>query len=103
MQWSISSYCFKASICALATRDEVEIKRAIRDYPRIDGLQTSKSKYELIKNLWGAVQEQSLKKFEDFLLPFDSMLDKWMVDILLKVKNKIEVPDNDDNGASQFA
>ncbi|UKZ54718.1 hypothetical protein TrVGV298_008530 [Trichoderma virens] len=97
MKWSLSTYCFKACICHLATGDMVGTRRALESYQQKDGEFSSQYKYKLIADLCDAIDEHSQDKFTELLFQFDrtSRLEPWMTAILVKVKNSIEAPDDE--------
>ncbi|KAH6610202.1 vesicular-fusion sec17 [Trichoderma cornu-damae] len=97
MKWSLSTYCFKAGICNLATGDLVGTRRAIESYRQKDGEFSSQYKYKLIEDLCNAIEAHSQDQFTEILFQFDrtSRLEPWMTAILVKVKNSIEAPDDE--------
>ncbi|KAL6871124.1 vesicle fusion protein [Trichoderma novae-zelandiae] len=97
MKWSLSTYCFKAGICHLATGDMVGTRRAIESYRQKDGEFSSQYKYKLLEDLCNAVDAHSQDQFSELLFQFDrtSRLEPWMTAILIKVKDSIEAPDDE--------
>ncbi|KAK1245285.1 hypothetical protein MKX08_004914 [Trichoderma sp. CBMAI-0020] len=97
MKWSLSTYCFKAGVCHLATGDLVGTRRAVESYRQKDAEFSSQYKYKLIEDLCGAVEAHDQDQFGELLFQFDrtSRLEPWMTAILVKVKNAIEAPDDE--------
>ncbi|KAM0516714.1 hypothetical protein ACHAPE_005348 [Trichoderma viride] len=97
MKWSLSTYCFKAGVCHLATGDFVGTRRAVESYRQKDAEFSSQYKYKLIEDLCGAVEAHDQDQFGELLFQFDrtSRLEPWMTAILVKVKNSIEAPDDE--------
>ncbi|RFU80970.1 vesicular-fusion sec17 [Trichoderma arundinaceum] len=97
MKWSLSTYCFKAGICNLATGDLVGTRRAVESYRQKDAEFSSQYKYKLIEDLCNAIEAHSQDQFTEILFQFDrtSRLEPWMTAILIKVKNSIEAPDDE--------
>lgn len=97
MKWSLSTYCFKAGVCHLATGDLVGTRRAIEGYRQKDVEFSSQYKYKLIEDLCGAIEAHDQDQFGEILFQFDrtSRLEPWMTAILVKVKNAIEAPDDE--------
>ncbi|KAM0463582.1 hypothetical protein ACHAPV_002120 [Trichoderma viride] len=97
MKWSLSTYCFKAGVCHLATGDLVGTRRAIEGYRQKDAEFSSQYKYKLVEDLCGAVEAHDQDQFGELLFQFDrtSRLEPWMTAILVKVKNAIEAPDDE--------
>ncbi|KAL7944388.1 vesicle fusion protein [Trichoderma barbatum] len=97
MKWSLSTYCFKAGICNLATGDMVGTRRALESYRQKDGEFSSQYKYKLIDDLCNAIEAHSQDEFSELLFQFDrtSRLEPWMTAILIKVKDSIEAPDDE--------
>ncbi|EHK49033.1 uncharacterized protein TrAtP1_000383 [Trichoderma atroviride] len=97
MKWSLSTYCFKAGVCHLATGDLVGTRRAVESYRQKDAEFSSQYKYKLVEDLCGAVEAHDQDQFGELLFQFDrtSRLEPWMTAILVKVKNSIEAPDDE--------
>ncbi|PTB67486.1 vesicle fusion protein [Trichoderma citrinoviride] len=97
MKWSLSTYCFKAGICHLATGDMVGTRRAVESYRQKDPEFSSQYKYKLLEDLCNAVDNHSQDEFSELLFQFDrtSRLEPWMTAILIKVKDSIEAPDDE--------
>ncbi|KAL6910369.1 soluble NSF attachment protein [Trichoderma evansii] len=97
MKWSLSTYCFKAGVCHLATGDLVGTRRAVEGYRQKDVEFSSQYKYKLIEDLCGAIEAHDQDQFGELLFQFDrtSRLEPWMTAILIKVKNAIEAPDDE--------
>lgn len=97
MKWSLSTYCFKAGVCHLATGDLVGTRRAIEGYRQKDTEFSSQYKYKLVEDLCGAIEAHDQDQFGELLFQFDrtSRLEPWMTAILIKVKNAIEAPDDE--------
>jgi alpha-soluble NSF attachment protein len=97
MKWSLSTYCFKAGVCHLATGDLVGTRRAVESYRQKDGEFSSQYKYKLVEDLCNAVEAHSQDQFGELLFQFDrtSRLEPWMTAILIKVKAAIEAPDDE--------
>ncbi|KAK5997049.1 putative vesicular-fusionsec17-like protein [Cladobotryum mycophilum] len=97
MKWSLSTYCFKAGICHLATGDVVGTRRAVEGYREKDHEFSSQYKYKLIEDLCDALEGRNQDQFTEVLFQYDrtSRLEPWMTAILVKVKNSIEAPDDE--------
>ncbi|KAM0258266.1 hypothetical protein ACHAQJ_003908 [Trichoderma viride] len=97
MKWSLSTYCFKAGVCYLATGDLVGTRRAVESYRQKDGEFSSQYKYKLVEDLCDAVEAHDQDRFGEVLFQFDrtSRLEPWMTAILIKVKGAIEAPDDE--------
>ncbi|KOS23230.1 putative vesicular-fusion protein sec17 -like protein [Escovopsis weberi] len=97
MRWSLSTYCFKAGICHLASGDMVGARRAVQSYRDKDHEISSEYKYKLLDALCDAIDARSQDSFTEELFEFDrkSRLEPWMTAILVKVKNSIEAPDDE--------
>jgi alpha-soluble NSF attachment protein len=119
MKWSVKEYLLKAGICHLATmvrlatqisislstnpitntqQDMVSANRALESYREIDNTFASTREHQLLVDLVQTIEERDQEGFADKLFQYDqlSKLDKWKTTLLLKIKNGIEGPEEDD-------
>ncbi|KAL2794655.1 soluble NSF attachment protein [Aspergillus keveii] len=98
MKWSVKEYLLKAGICHLATLDMVSANRALESYREIDNTFASTREHQLLVDLVEAIEARDQEGFADKLFQYDqlSKLDKWKTTLLLKIKNGIEGPEDDD-------
>ncbi|KAL4741548.1 soluble NSF attachment protein [Aspergillus similis] len=98
MKWSVKDYLLKAGICHLATHDMVSANRALESYRDIDPTFASTREHQLLVDLIQTIEAQDQEAFADKLFQYDqlSKLDKWKTTILLRIKNGIEGPEEDD-------
>ncbi|KAL2825134.1 soluble NSF attachment protein [Aspergillus cavernicola] len=98
MKWSVKDYLLKAGLCHLATQDMVTANRALENYREIDNTFASTREHQLLVDLIQTVENHDQEAFADKLFQYDqlSKLDKWKTTILLRVKNGIEGPEEDD-------
>ncbi|KAL4938939.1 hypothetical protein BDV06DRAFT_199904 [Aspergillus oleicola] len=98
MKWSVKDYLLKAGLCHLATQDMVSANRALENYRDIDNNFASTREHQLLVDLIQTIESHDQEAFADKLFQFDqlSKLDKWKTTILLRIKNGIEGPEEDD-------
>ncbi|KAL4879157.1 soluble NSF attachment protein [Aspergillus karnatakaensis] len=98
MKWSVKDYLLKAGICHLATQDMVTASRALESYREIDHTFQTTREHQLLVDLIQSVEAHDQEGFADKLFQFDqlSQLDKWKTTLLLRVKNGIQGPEEDD-------
>ncbi|KAL4820199.1 soluble NSF attachment protein [Aspergillus spinulosporus] len=98
MKWSVKDYLLKAGLCHLATQDMVSANRALESYRDIDPTFASTREHQLLVDLIQTIEAHDQEAFADKLFQYDqlSKLDKWKTTILLRVKNGIEGPEEDD-------
>ncbi|KAL3474986.1 soluble NSF attachment protein [Aspergillus californicus] len=98
MKWSVKDYLLKGGICHLATQDTVTANRALETYREIDNAFASTREHQLLVDLVQTMEERDQEAFADKLFQYDqlSKLDKWKTTILLRIKNGIEGPEEDD-------
>ncbi|KAL4870136.1 hypothetical protein BDV12DRAFT_66410 [Aspergillus spectabilis] len=98
MKWSVKDYLLKAGICHLATHDMVTANRALESYREIDHTFQTTREHQLLVDLVQAIEGRDEEAFADKLFQYDqlSQLDKWKTTLLLRVKNGIEGPEEDD-------
>ncbi|KAI9373845.1 soluble NSF attachment protein [Aspergillus egyptiacus] len=101
-KYLVKECLLKAGICHLATQDMVTANRAMETYREIgDGDTypfTSTREHQLLVDLIKTIEDRDQEAFSDKLFQYDqfSKLDKWKTTILLRVKNGIEGPEEDD-------
>ncbi|BCS26505.1 alpha-soluble NSF attachment protein SEC17 [Aspergillus puulaauensis] len=98
MKWSVKDYLLKAGLCHLATNDMVSANRALESYRDVDPTFNSTREHQLLVDLIQTMEARDQEAFADKLFQFDqlSKLDKWKTTILLRIKNGIEGPEEDD-------
>ncbi|KAL2872776.1 alpha-soluble NSF attachment protein SEC17 [Aspergillus lucknowensis] len=98
MKWSVKDYLLKGGICHLATLDMVSANRALESYREIDTTFASTREHQLLVDLIETIEAKDQEAFADKLFQYDqlSKLDKWKTTLLLRIKNGIEGPEEDD-------
>ncbi|KAL2820429.1 soluble NSF attachment protein [Aspergillus granulosus] len=98
MKWSVKEYLLKAGICHLATLDMVTAIRAIESYRDIDNTFAKTREHQLLNDMIKAIDAKDPEGFSDTLFQYDqlSRLDSWKEALLLRIKNGIEPPLEDD-------
>jgi alpha-soluble NSF attachment protein len=76
----------------------VSANRALESYREIDNTFASTREHQLLVDLVEAIEARDQEGFADKLFQYDqlSKLDKWKTTLLLKIKNGIEGPEDDD-------
>ncbi|EGS23212.1 vesicular-fusion protein sec17-like protein [Thermochaetoides thermophila DSM 1495] len=97
MKYSVKEYFLKAGLCVLATKDLVTARRSLEDYKAKDPSFASQRECQLLEDLIEAIGQGNQEMFTDKLYAYDqlSRLDKWKMEILLRIKNQIEEADNE--------
>jgi len=92
MKWSVKEYFLKSGLCHLAIGDQVSTNRALEKYRDMDPTFASTREYQLLVDLYEAVEAGDQEMFGDKLFQYDqiSKLDKWKTTILLRIKTAIE-------------
>ena len=97
MKYSVKEYFLKAGLCVLATKDLVTARRSLDGYKSTDPSFASQRECQLLEDLIEAIGQGNQEIFTDKLYAYDqlSRLDKWKMEILLRIKNQIEEADNE--------
>jgi len=100
MRYSVKEYLLKAGLCNLAL-DLVSGERCLDKYRDMDPDFQKDREYMLLADLVNAVREGDQDMFTDCLYKYDkvSRLDKWKTDICLRIKNRIEKQESEDEFA----
>jgi len=97
MKWSVKDYFLKAGLSHMATMDMVSFNRALEQYRDKDPTFESTREHQLLIDLGAAVEQGDEEAFADKLFQYDqiSKLDKWKINVLLKIKGQIEAVGED--------
>lgn len=89
---------YQVSSTLIRQQDMVSANRALESYRDIDPAFSSTREHQLLVDLIQTIEAHDQEAFADKLFQFDqlSKLDKWKTTILLRIKNGIEGPEEDD-------
>ncbi|KAH8835300.1 soluble NSF attachment protein [Flagelloscypha sp. PMI_526] len=91
-KYSVKEYWLRASLCALAMRDEVTAKRNLARYSQQDTTFASTREAKFVNVLSECVQQGDVEGFVGAIAEYDqiSKLDNWKTNILLHIKRDIQ-------------
>ncbi|GMM49367.1 Sec17 protein [Starmerella bacillaris] len=96
-KWSLKDYFFKAVFCALALQDAVAAQMQLDKYISWDSSFEATKEYEYLSAFVSAARDGDEQTFTDKLYEYDKFakLDNWKTTIGLRIKQGMDVPEDD--------
>lgn len=96
-KWSLKEYFLKAGLCQLANQDTIAANKCLEQFLEWDPSFAQTRECQLLQNLIQAVDDGDEELFTNKLYEFDqfSKLDKWKITITLRIKEKLQAPEDE--------
>ncbi|CAH6720699.1 alpha-soluble NSF attachment protein [[Candida] jaroonii] len=97
-KWNLKDYFLKSILCILCLGDSIEASKKLNYFLSEDPSFESTREYRLINDVLESIQQGNIDMFTDKVYEYDqfSKLDKLKTQLLLKIKNSVVEPEDDD-------
>lgn len=97
-KWNLKDYFLKSILCILCLGDSIEARKKLDSFANEEPSFEATREFKLINDILEAIDQGDNQMFTDKVFEFDqfSKLDKLKTQLLLKIKNSVVEPEEDD-------